>query len=212
MSFLRSLLVTCMVTASTCRLPFEWCSPPQWEAIQGTLRGVFKDDIPHMEASNLKISYDLNHSRIATTQLQDGDSPEVKKIYDYTQKTLYVIENNACRRVLLNETFRKACIPQDAYFSWDKTRYGLDYNNAVWIQEFRGSEAGISYILQTTYDHMPVFETIYGDRDGEYVFSNSAFVNTTLGIKNPDVFTPPPSCKGANYEPPVPRRLGFMTF
>ncbi|XP_046379225.2 uncharacterized protein LOC124151028 [Haliotis rufescens] len=113
MSFLRSLLVTCMVTASTCRLPFDWCSSPQWEALQGTLRGVFKDDIPHMEASNLKISYDLNHSKIATTQLQDGDSPEVKKIYDYTQKTLYVIENNACRRVLLNETFRKACIPRE---------------------------------------------------------------------------------------------------
>ncbi|XP_067672806.1 mammalian ependymin-related protein 1-like [Haliotis asinina] len=212
MSFFRSLIFTCMVTASTCSLPFDWCTPPQWEAVQSTLHGVFKNGVPNMEASSLKISYDQNHSRIATTQTQDGQSPKVKKIYDYTQKTLYVIENDTCRKALLNETFRKACIPRDANFSWDKTRYGMDYENSVWIQEFRGTEDGISYILQTTYDHMPVFETIYGTLNGAYILSNSAFVNTTIGIKNPDVFIPPPSCKGANDEPAVPRRPGFMTF
>ncbi|XP_071111036.1 mammalian ependymin-related protein 1-like [Haliotis cracherodii] len=197
---------------------YPYCTVPQWEGYQSTYGGIFREGQVVLDEMLTRVAYDLNNTRLAlfTSGTTGGVSRKIDYIYNYQERILYTIEGPTCTKTPLTEPFKKQCTPKGAVMTWGKTWLGgAGPNDELWILGFTGQLNNISYHISfNQFPVVPVFETLMGEVDGVSLYQNSNFMNVTVGIKDPAVFNPPPSCKAVDVEPPdssTRRSHGILT-
>ncbi|XP_046578936.1 uncharacterized protein LOC124286604 isoform X2 [Haliotis rubra] len=183
---------------------YDICTSLQWEGIQFVVTGTEEAGIPTMIQNLIQFSFDANNSRIAasTSGFQDGHQFQKDFLFLYQQKTVYVIEEGKCHAEYLDNAFPPHCLPSNFTWTWWRTWYGFPkMDGQLWIFGYVGHVNDLQYHVQLFLEFMtPASHQIFGKYNNEVV-------NTTRGIKNPDVFSPPPSCKDAKpqgtYKTPV---------
>ncbi|XP_067672858.1 uncharacterized protein [Haliotis asinina] len=183
---------------------YQVCSHRQWEGIQYVVTGTEEAGVPTMIQSTIHFSFDANNSRIAasTSGSQDGHQFQKDFLFLYEQKTVYVIEDGSCHAELLVNAFPPHCLPRNFTWEWARTWYGFEkQDDELLIFGYSGDVDDLRYKIQMSGELMtPALQQIYGNYKNEYFFQTSDVVNTTRGIKNPDVFTLPSPCVTAKVE------------
>ncbi|XP_046578933.1 mammalian ependymin-related protein 1-like [Haliotis rubra] len=168
--------------------------------------GIFREGQVTLDELLTRIAYDQNNTRLAlsTSGTTGGVYHKVDFIYNYTERILYTIEGGNCIKTPLTQPFERLCTPKDAVMTWGKTWLGgAGPNDELWILGFTGQLNNISYHMSfSQFPIIPVFETLIGDINGDPMYQNSNFMNVTVGIQDPAVFTPPPLCKAVDVKPP----------
>ncbi|XP_046578935.1 uncharacterized protein LOC124286604 isoform X1 [Haliotis rubra] len=190
---------------------YDICTSLQWEGIQFVVTGTEEAGIPTMIQNLIQFSFDANNSRIAasTSGFQDGHQFQKDFLFLYQQKTVYVIEEGKCHAEYLDNAFPPHCLPSNFTWTWWRTWYGFPkMDGQLWIFGYVGHVNDLQYHVQLFLEFMtPASHQIFGKYNNEPFYQTTEVVNTTRGIKNPDVFSPPPSCKDAKpqgtYKTPV---------
>ncbi|XP_071110916.1 uncharacterized protein [Haliotis cracherodii] len=190
---------------------YDICTPFQWEGLQFVVTGTEEAGRPITIQNTIQFSFDANNSRIAasTSGFQDGHQFQKDFLFLYQQKTVYVIEEERCHAEYLVNDFPPHCLPSNFNWTWWRTWYGFPkMGDQLWLFGYDGHVNDLNYHVQLFLEFMtPASQQIFGTYNNETIFQTSEIVNTTRGIKNPDVFTPPSSCKTAKpqgtYKTPV---------
>ncbi|XP_048251819.1 mammalian ependymin-related protein 1-like [Haliotis rufescens] len=198
---LKTAVILVLLSLSANGDIYQICGPLQWEGVQFVVTGTEEAGRPTMIQSTTKFSFDANNSRIAasTSGFQDGLQFQKDFLFLYQQKTVFVIEEGKCHAENLVNDFPPHCLPSNFTCMFARTWYGFETkDDELLLYGYAGHVDDLNYHVQLFIEFVtPASQQILGNYNDHPIFQTSEIVNTTRGIKNPDVFTLPASCKTA---------------
>ncbi|XP_046379155.1 uncharacterized protein LOC124150983 isoform X1 [Haliotis rufescens] len=180
------------------------CAPNQWEGIQAVVTGTEEAGTLTVTQSTSRFAFDANNTRIAASTSGSRNGSLFKKdfLFLYQQRRVYIMDGGRCRAQQLLHDFPSPCLPRNFNSTWGMMWDGfVTSTDKLFMFEFEGAVGDLYCHVQVlAYTKLPVFMQQTGTVNTAPVFRTTAYTNSTLGIKNPDVFTLPSVCKTAEVE------------
>ncbi|XP_076464480.1 uncharacterized protein LOC143296436 [Babylonia areolata] len=198
----RALCVCVVLTelAAWVMVSGQWCAPKLFETKKWTLMIRQTDQGAEIVESISSLSFDVIGQRLASheTGTRSGQPYSVFHLYYYPAGELYTVQDGVCTASPLTGNVTDPC------FSYTSGAHVIDYLTKEYIGDARdGSpimggifyQSGIgSFYSFDVEGNIPLFEGREGEIDGVPTYTVSSYLNVTLGISDPSVFTPPDSC------------------
>ncbi|XP_067653035.1 mammalian ependymin-related protein 1-like [Haliotis asinina] len=180
------------------------CMPKQWEGLQSEMGQTVTNGKAAMILVTNAISYDGTNSRISLLVNSTAGSvvTVTRVIQNFNKGTQYNIDllTNKCTKSKITGSITPACVPDNAvyaqslYFGGGKNQ--LPGDTYVWKQKSPTVSVDIALtVSKDGNDCYPVGEVAFGTANDAQLLETVGFMNITKGIRDPSVFTPPPSCK-----------------
>ncbi|CAH1261894.1 EPDR1 [Branchiostoma lanceolatum] len=191
---MKALILLVLVSAAYGQVPEPCRTPSVWESrvgIQDSMRGFYV---------RAKLSYDRYNMRIR--RIEEVDETREKEYFDvlYLHNTMpgkeyrYNLKTKQCETRMLNTSFRRFEIPEDArpfgeFTIGTKGQPGEGVDVTMWGG--RTPDGGEFVGVFTLAGCVPVSDRYFRN---ESSFDNTDFYDVTLGISNASVFIPPHEC------------------
>ncbi|XP_072345518.1 ependymin-1-like isoform X2 [Scyliorhinus torazame] len=150
------------------------------------------------QTESMSFSYDAIQKRVYVARVAFTGSAMADPVLDYLLYNEAVIyqfypKNGSCVKYPLHDPFRSFAIPKNATFV-GQIYFGdsLDPGDRLLVDVWMGAfGSGYYSMTYTTHGCFPV-SSIYASK--EIGFKLESFTNLTKGIRDPDIFKPPPVC------------------
>ncbi|XP_064595055.1 uncharacterized protein LOC135461761 [Liolophura sinensis] len=148
------------------------------------------------------LSSDYTNKKMAIVSLTDegGEHRWGKTIYDFANKKQYVISEDKCTVYPVTFKMTSPCIPASATYLGSSYLGGssrISFDSWSYMLPEYMSNITISVSQD---DCTPLVEEVKSQKGNFQSIMIGAFASFTLGIKDPNVFVPPPSCKEDNFK------------
>jgi hypothetical protein len=193
-TMLRAVVVSalCLVVVSAQR-PSRCVSPPQWEG-----RLIEIDPSKRFER-RANLSYDATNQRVRTIdEIEEGSERDFYDEISLFEKKIHYsvnLKTRQCNKTALDKEFRPVEVPLFANFT-DEVYLGISGLIGAGVLEniFQGNDAdkGRYSGAWTELYCIPVTDTYLSMSTG---YVHWSFYDVSPGIKNVDVFNPPPECQ-----------------
>ncbi|KAK7466757.1 hypothetical protein BaRGS_00037122, partial [Batillaria attramentaria] len=144
-----------------------------------------------------EVSMDVIGQRLASreTGTRHGKGYSVFYIYYYPANTLYVIQDGACQTHKLSGNISIDCDDYPDQYAIERLNEALGpYIGGTWCRGVRGDKNGVGYFSSTDLSSVPLMDERQGIVEGVPTYTVSNYYDVTLGIRDPDIFTPPTEC------------------
>ncbi|KAK7473767.1 hypothetical protein BaRGS_00034990 [Batillaria attramentaria] len=174
------------------------CVTQEWMGGQAMMTGAIVNGRKTVTNTMTFVSYSAKQRKIRAQQFKPNS---ILTLFDFPAGIQYTVtypQSSAkpvCKTTPLPGPFKEQCIPDNYTVTVDPhTSFGAGtYVTYGW--EARGTLGDFTYHVTMSNNMLPMFEEIYGTKDGVPFFQNLYFFNATATTFPPTAFSVPDACK-----------------
>lgn len=176
-----------------------FCAPKLWEGRMWLLQITHTPQGPSILESITDFSIDVVGQRFATTEtkIQDGKQSTVFTLYYFPAHKVFTVLDGVCTVRHVDGAVTPNCMELPDNHTLEYLNEFLPTFGSTYCAGVRGQVDGMSYLYSVTPGiggNIPLMRESHGMMEGMPVYRVYNFINSTLGVKNPEIFTPPSNC------------------